>query len=154
MKAIVQNEYGSPDVLKLEEVDKPVVKENDVLVRVHAAALNAGDYFPMRGSPWLVRFVVGFPKPKNHILGWDVAGHVDEVGKNVKRFHPGDEVFGSKRLRGHNQNGIVGRTVGREHPALKHKQQHPSSPPGDRPQPDRSTSPRQPVLWPGTGSTG
>ena len=95
MKAIVQNEYGSPDVLKLKEVDKPVVKENDVLVSVHAAALNAGDYFSMRGSPWLVRFTVGFPKPKNYILGWDVAGHVQAVGKNVKRFQPGDEVFAS-----------------------------------------------------------
>jgi len=95
IKAIVQNEYGSPDVLKLEEVDKPVVKEHEVLVRVHSAALNAGDYFSMRGSPWPIRFTVGFPKPKNHILGWDVAGHVDEVGKNVKRFHPGDNVFGS-----------------------------------------------------------
>jgi NADPH:quinone reductase-like Zn-dependent oxidoreductase len=93
MKAIVQNEYGSPDVLKLKEVDKPVVKENDVLVSVHAAALNAGDYFSMRGSPWLARFTVGFPKPKNYILGWDVAGHVEAVGKNVKRFQPGDEVF-------------------------------------------------------------
>ena len=95
MKAIVQNEYGSPDVLKLKEVDKPVVKENDVLVSVHAAALNAGDYFSMRGSPWLARFTVGFPKPKNYILGWDVAGHVEAVGKNVKRFQPGDEVFAS-----------------------------------------------------------
>jgi len=95
MKAIVQNEYGSPDVLKLKEVDKPVVKENDVLVGVHAAALNAGDYFSMRGSPWFVRFFVGFPKPKDHILGWDVAGTVEAVGKNVKRFQPGDEVFAS-----------------------------------------------------------
>jgi NADPH:quinone reductase-like Zn-dependent oxidoreductase len=95
MKAIVQNEYGSPDVLKLKEVDKPVVKENDVLVSVHAAALNAGDYFSMRGSPWLARFTVGFPKPKNYILGWDLAGHVEAVGKNVKLFQPGDEVFAS-----------------------------------------------------------
>jgi len=95
MKAIVQNEYGSPEVLKLKEVDKPVVKENEVLVSVHAVALNAGDYFSMRGSPWLARFTVGFPKPKNYILGWDVAGHVEAVGKNVKRFQPGDEVFAS-----------------------------------------------------------
>jgi NADPH:quinone reductase-like Zn-dependent oxidoreductase len=95
MKAIVQNEYGSPDVLKLKEVDKPVVKENDVLVSVHAVALNAGDYFSMRGSPWLARFTVGFPKPKNYILGWDLAGHVEAVGKNVKLFQPGDEVFAS-----------------------------------------------------------
>jgi NADPH:quinone reductase-like Zn-dependent oxidoreductase len=95
MKAIVQNAYGSPETLQLQEVDKPEVKETEVRVRVRAAALNAGDYFSMRGSPWIVRLMVGFPKPKNYILGWDVAGHVDEVGRNVKRFHPGDTVFGS-----------------------------------------------------------
>jgi len=93
MKAIVQNAYGSPDVLKLKEVDKPVVKENDVLVSVKAAAINAGDIFSMRGSPWLARFAVGFPKPKNYILGWDMAGSVQAVGKKVTRFKPGDEVF-------------------------------------------------------------
>ena len=95
MKAIVMNAYGGPDVLELKEVDKPEVKENDVLVGVHAASLNAGDYFTMRGSPWLVRFTVGFPKPKDHILGWDFAGHVERVGKNVTRFQPGDKVFAS-----------------------------------------------------------
>ena len=95
MKAIVQNDYGSTNVLKLKEVEYPVVKENDVLVRVHAAALNAGDVFSMRGSPWLARFSVGFPKPKNYILGWDMAGHVQEVGNKVTRFKPGDEVYGS-----------------------------------------------------------
>ena len=95
MKAIVQNDYGSPNVLKLKEVDKPVIKENDVLVRVYAAALNAGDYFSMRGSPWLARFTVGFPKPKNYILGWDMAGRVQAVGKKVTRFQSGDEVFAS-----------------------------------------------------------
>lgn len=93
MKAIAQNEYGSPDVLKLKEVDKPVVKEDDVLVRVHATGLNAGDYFSMRGSPWLVRLIVGFPKPKDYILGWDVAGRVQAVGNKVTLFKPGDEVF-------------------------------------------------------------
>ena len=95
MKAIGQNDYGSTNVLKLKEVDNPVVKENDVLVRVHAAALNAGDIFSMRGSPWLARFSVGFPKPKNYILGWDMAGRVQEVGNKVTRFKPGDEVYGS-----------------------------------------------------------
>jgi NADPH:quinone reductase-like Zn-dependent oxidoreductase len=95
MKAIVMNAYGGPDVLELKEVDKPDVTENDVLVKVHAASLNAGDYFSMRGSPWLARFTVGFPKPKDHILGWDVAGHVAAVGENVTRFQPGDEVFAS-----------------------------------------------------------
>ncbi|MGB7116354.1 MAG: NAD(P)-dependent alcohol dehydrogenase [Anaerolineales bacterium] len=95
MKAIVQNDYGSTNVLKLKEVENPVVKENDVLVRVHAASLNAGDVFSMRGSPWLARFSVGFPKPKNYILGWDMAGRVQEVGNKVTRFKPGDEVYGS-----------------------------------------------------------
>jgi NADPH:quinone reductase-like Zn-dependent oxidoreductase len=89
------NAYGGPEVLELKEVDKPEVTENDVRVFVHAAGLNAGDYFSMRGSPWLARFTVGFPKPKDHILGWDVAGHVEAVGKNVTQFQPGDKVFAS-----------------------------------------------------------
>jgi NADPH:quinone reductase-like Zn-dependent oxidoreductase len=95
MKAIVQTGYGSPDVLQLKEVDKPEIKDDEILVRVRAAGVNAGDYFSMSGSPWLVRLMVGFPKPKNYILGWDLAGHVEEVGGKVKRFKPGDEVFGS-----------------------------------------------------------
>ncbi len=93
MKAIVINRYGSPDVLELKEIDKPVIKENEVLVRVKAAALNAGDIFLMKGSPWLARFTVGFPKPRDFVLGWDVAGCVQEVGKRVTRFQPGDAVF-------------------------------------------------------------
>jgi len=93
MKAMVINEYGSPDVLELKEIDKPILKENEVLVRVNAAAINAGDIFSMRGSPWVARFTVGFPKPKNYVLGWDVAGCVETVGKRVTRLQPGDEVF-------------------------------------------------------------
>jgi NADPH:quinone reductase-like Zn-dependent oxidoreductase len=95
MRAIVQNAYGSPDVLHLKEVANPLPKENEVLVRVHAAALNAGDVFSMRGRPWLARFSVGFPKPKDYILGWDMAGRVEAVGEQVTRFQPGDEVFAS-----------------------------------------------------------
>jgi NADPH:quinone reductase-like Zn-dependent oxidoreductase len=95
MKAMIQNEYGSPEVLELKEIAKPVVKETGVLVRVYTAGVNAGDYFSMRGVPWLARLIVGFPKPKNYILGWDVAGHVEAVGKKVTRFQSGDEVFGS-----------------------------------------------------------
>ena len=95
MKAIVQNAYGSPQVLQFKEVADSLIKENEVLVRVHAAALNAGDVFSMRGSPWLARFSVGFPKPKDYILGWDMAGRVEAVGEQVTRFQPGDEVFAS-----------------------------------------------------------
>jgi NADPH:quinone reductase-like Zn-dependent oxidoreductase len=95
MKAIVQNAYGSPDVLSLAEVAQPAVKENEVLVRVKAASLNAGDVFTLRGSPWLTRLMVGFPRPKNHILGWDMAGVVDAVGSSVTQFRPGDEVYAS-----------------------------------------------------------
>ena len=96
MKAIVQNGYGLPNVLELKEIDKPVVKDDDVLVRVHAAALHAGDYFAMRGVPIGVRMTVGLLKPRrNYVPGFDVAGHVEAVGKNVTQFQPGDEVFGA-----------------------------------------------------------
>jgi len=93
MKAIVQNSYGSPDVLEFKEIDKPMVGEHHVLASVQAAAINAGDIFSMRGSPWLARFSVGFPKPKDYVLGWDMAGIVEAVGKAVTRFQAGDKVF-------------------------------------------------------------
>lgn len=95
MKAIVQNQYGSPDTLKLKEIARPEIKENEVLIRVKAASINAGDYFSMKGSPWVARFMVGFPKPKDHILGWDVAGQVEAVGPQVTQFQPGDQVYGA-----------------------------------------------------------
>jgi NADPH:quinone reductase-like Zn-dependent oxidoreductase len=94
MKAIVQNAYGSSDVLMLKEIDKPKVGDGDVLVRVHAAGLHAGDCFMMRGVPYLARFFAGWPKPKDYVPGFDVAGTVEAVGKDVTRFKPGDEVFG------------------------------------------------------------
>jgi NADPH:quinone reductase-like Zn-dependent oxidoreductase len=95
MKAIVQNNYGSPDVLALKEMDRPVIKDDEVLVRVHASSVNAGDYFSLRGSPWLARFTVGFPRPKDYILGWDVAGRVEAVGSQVTQLQPGDAVYGA-----------------------------------------------------------
>jgi NADPH:quinone reductase-like Zn-dependent oxidoreductase len=95
MKAIVQNDYGSPDVFELKEIDKPVVKDDEVLVRVQAAALHAGDYYAMRGEPYLVRMSSGWPKPRNYVPGYDVAGIVEAVGKNVTQFQPGEEVFGA-----------------------------------------------------------
>lgn len=93
MKAIVQNDYGSPEVLSLAEVAQPTVKENEVLVRVKAVSINAGDVFAMRGNPWPIRLVAGFPKPKNYILGWDMAGVVEAAGSSVTQFRPGDEVY-------------------------------------------------------------
>ena len=93
MKAIVQTDYGSADALRLAEVPQPAIKDNEVLVLVKAVSLNAGDVFTLRGNPWLTRLMVGFPKPKNHILGWDMAGVVETVGSSVTQFKPGDEVF-------------------------------------------------------------
>lgn len=93
MKAIVQNDYGSPDVLALAEVAQPAMKDNQVMVRVRAVSINAGDVFGMRGNPWPIRLTVGFPKPKNYILGWDMAGVVAAAGPSVTQFRPGDEVY-------------------------------------------------------------
>lgn len=95
MKAIIQTHYGSPDVFQMAELDKPVLKANDVLVRVRAVSINAGDVYTMRGSPWLTRLMVGFPRPKNYIPGWDVAGMIEAVGLSVTQFRPGDEVYAS-----------------------------------------------------------
>ncbi len=94
MKAIVYTEYGSPDVLQLQEVDKPTSKDDEVLVKIQAASVNAGDWHALRGTPFLQRLESGFPKPKNTILGADVAGRVEAVGANVRGFQPGDEVYG------------------------------------------------------------
>ena len=94
MKAIVNHNYGSPDVLKLEEVQKPTPGDNEVLVKVHASSANAGDWHLMRGDPFLIRLGMGLRKPKIKTLGADVAGWVEAVGSNVKHFQPGDEVFG------------------------------------------------------------
>ncbi len=94
MKAIVYHKYGSPDVLELQEVDKPVVKDDEVLLRVHAASVNPADWHFLIGTPYLVRIVAGLFKPKSKIPGLDVAGRVEAVGRNAKQFQPGDEVFG------------------------------------------------------------
>ena len=94
MKAIVYAQYGSPDFLQLREVARPAPKEDEVLIRVHAASVNAADWHYLRGAPFLFRLETGFPKPKNTFLGADVAGRVEAVGRNVTQFQPGDEVFG------------------------------------------------------------
>ena len=93
MKAIVYHKYGPPDVLQLKEVEKPAPKEDEVLVKVRATSVNYSDWAFVRGKPFLVRFVSGLLKPKR-ILGADIAGRVEAVGRNIKQFQPGDEVFG------------------------------------------------------------
>jgi len=94
MKAIVYQKYGSPDVLELKEVEKPTPKDNEVLTKVHAASVNPADWHLMRGEPFLARLEAGLLKPKYKILGCDIAGQVEAVGRNVTQFQPGDEVFG------------------------------------------------------------
>jgi NADPH:quinone reductase-like Zn-dependent oxidoreductase len=96
MKAIVYRCYGSPDVLKYEDVEKPTPTDNQVLVKVHAASVNPLDWHYMRGKPYLMRMEAGVGTPNNPRLGVDFAGTVEAVGPDVKRFKPGDEVFGGR----------------------------------------------------------
>ncbi|MBI3972065.1 MAG: NAD(P)-dependent alcohol dehydrogenase [Chloroflexi bacterium] len=101
MKAIVQDKYGSPEaVLKLQDIEKPVVKDDEVLVRVRAASVNPADWHLMRGKPYIARLQIGLRRPKDTVPGCDVAGQVEGVGKNVTMFQPGDEVFGSPFMHG------------------------------------------------------
>ena len=94
MKAIVYTEYGSPDVLRLKEVETPAPKDNEVRIRVHAASVNSWDWDLLRGTPFLNRLGGGLLAPKYKILGADIAGRVETAGRNAKLFQPGDEVFG------------------------------------------------------------
>jgi NADPH:quinone reductase-like Zn-dependent oxidoreductase len=94
MKTIVQDEYGSPDVLELRDTDKPEITEEEVLVRVRAAGVNPADWAIMSGLPYIARPVYGLRKPKYAVRGTDVAGTVEAVGTSVRRLQPGDEVFG------------------------------------------------------------
>lgn len=95
MKAIVQEKYGLPhDVLGLQEIDKPTVRDDEVLVRVRAASIHIGDYYIMTGVPYILRPAYGLRRPKAPVPGTDVAGRVEEVGKDVTLLRPGDEVFG------------------------------------------------------------
>lgn len=93
MKAIVCPTYGPPDLLQYQEVEKPSPGDKEVLIKVHAASVNAADWHLMRGKPFLVRFMFGLMKPKHKIPGIDAAGRVEAVGKNVNQFQPGDRVF-------------------------------------------------------------
>src|ERR687891_1928342 len=102
MKAIVQEKYGSPyDVLNLKDVDKPMLKDDEVLVRVHAASVHPDVWHVVRGVPYVLRIMgAGLLKPKNGVPGTDLAGRVEAVGRNVTQFGPGDEVFGES-IRGY-----------------------------------------------------
>src|SRR5215208_6636918 len=95
MKAIFRDEYGSPDVLQLRDIDKPEITDDEVLLRVRAAGVGRDVWHVMAGLPYPIRLAgYGFRAPKNPVIGSDVAGVVEAVGKNVSRFRPGDEVFG------------------------------------------------------------
>jgi len=94
MKAFTKFKYGGPEVLQIEEVEKPILKNNQLLVKVMANAANAADWHILRGKPFLARFTVGLFKPKDKILGADFAGIVEEVGNEITHFKKGDKVFG------------------------------------------------------------
>jgi NADPH:quinone reductase-like Zn-dependent oxidoreductase len=94
MLAITQDNYGSADVLKLGDVDKPAIEAGEVLVRVHAASIHVGDWILMTGSPFIMRMATGLRKPKQRVPGTDIAGTVEAVGSAVTSLRPGDEVFG------------------------------------------------------------
>jgi len=94
MQAVVRDRYGSPDVLYLQDLPRPVAGDDEVLLRVIAVGINPADLHLLRADPFFVRFMFGLTKPKNRILGFDLAGVVEAVGKNVTEFHAGDEVYG------------------------------------------------------------
>ena len=95
MRAIVYQSYGSPDVLELREIEIPTPKDDEVLVKVHAAAITPMDWYFMTGTPWLARIMAGgLFKPKHKVLGTQVSEQVEAVGNNIKRYQPGDEVIG------------------------------------------------------------
>lgn len=94
MKAMVRYKYGSPDVLELEEVETPTPQDDEVLIKVHAASVNAADWHMLRADPFLARLDGGLLTPRKKILGFDVAGRVEAVGSAAKDFQPGEAVFG------------------------------------------------------------
>jgi NADPH:quinone reductase-like Zn-dependent oxidoreductase len=100
VKAIVRDTYGSPDILELTDIDKPEPADDEVLLRVHAASVNPADWHFLRGVPYIARMQFGLRKPKDRVLGCDVAGHIEAVGKNVTMLQSGEEVFGSPFMHG------------------------------------------------------
>jgi NADPH:quinone reductase-like Zn-dependent oxidoreductase len=107
MKAIVQEKYGSPEVLSIGEVDRPAPGDDEVLVRVHASSVTHGDLVSMTGLPYLGRLVLGLRRPRHEVPGRDVAGEVEAVGANVTWFQPGDEVYGEVASGGFAEYALV-----------------------------------------------
>jgi NADPH:quinone reductase-like Zn-dependent oxidoreductase len=143
MKAIVQNRYGSPDVLELGEVDRPVAGDDQILVRVRAASVHADVWHVMRGVPYVLRVMgAGLRTPKNLVPGTDLAGVVESVGRNVTRFQPGDAVFGQTLV----ASPTCGATAApspstrqcRKPGSSGSPSASPSNRPGPSPRPDRS----------------
>jgi len=96
MQAAVQRCYGSPDVIEIALIEKPLPKDDEVLVRIHAASVNPLDWHYLRGSPYFMRLMSGLGKPDDIRMGVDYAGTVEAIGANVTTFKPGDEVFGGR----------------------------------------------------------
>ena len=94
MKAVVATKYGPPEILQIKEAPKPIPKDNEVLIKIHAASINSWDWDLIRGKPRIYRLLFGLFKPKHPIIGSDIAGTIESVGRNIKNFQPGDVVFG------------------------------------------------------------
>lgn len=96
MRAVVRDKYGSPDIVQLQEIEKPGPSDDELLVRVHASSVNPADWYGVVGRPWVGRVAMGLRRPRERRLGVDFAGTVEAVGNNVTQFRPGDEVFGGR----------------------------------------------------------